>query len=120
MPRSPRPFLVGIVLSLTLLVSACSTGTSQDVGQGPVPDDVVALIDQWKQATDSSIVDLYTDTGYHLYGAEQFAGDDLATHLTSPSALNVGHEELTPLLLLVDEPGRWVLTPRALRTPSAR
>jgi hypothetical protein len=110
MPRSQRPFLVGIVLSLTLLVSACSSGTSQDVGQGPVPDDVVTLIDQWKQATDSSIVDLYTNTGYHLYGDEQFAGDDLATHLTSPSALNVGHEELTPLLLLVDEPGRWVVT----------
>jgi hypothetical protein len=110
MPRSQRPFLVRIVLSLTLLVSACSTGTSQDVGQGPVPDDVITLMDQWKLATDSSIVDLYTTAGYHLYGDELFAGDDLATHLTSPSALNVGHEELTPLLLLVDEPGRWVVT----------
>jgi hypothetical protein len=83
MPRSQRPFLVGIVLSLTLLVSACSTGTSQDVGQGPVPDDVVALIDQWKQATDNSIVDLYTTAGYHLYGDEQFTGDAMPSLPTS-------------------------------------
>jgi hypothetical protein len=110
MPRSQRSFFVSIALSLTLLVAACSTGASQDVGQGPVPDNVVALIDQWKQATDSSIVDLYTAAGYHLYGAEQFAGDNLAAHLTSPFALDVGHEELTPLLLVADEVGRWVVT----------
>ncbi|MFC2153077.1 hypothetical protein ACFLQ7_00350, partial [Actinomycetota bacterium] len=83
---------------------------SLDVGRGLVPPEVVALIDQWQRATDSSIVDLYTATGYHLYGAERFEGEGIAAHLTGPSALNVGHEAMTPLLLVADGPGRWVVT----------
>ena len=110
MLRSQRLVMAGIVVAVALLSSGCSTGESQNVGQGPVPDDVVALIDQWKQTTDSSIVGLYTTAGFHLYGDERFAGDDLATHLTNPATLAVGHEPLTPLLLVADEPGRWVVT----------
>lgn len=96
----------------TAVTAATTTvsGENVDVGQGLVPVEVVALIDQWKQAADSSIVDLYTPTGYHLYGAAEFTGDDIASHLTSPAALSVGHEPLTPLLLVADELGRWVVT----------
>ena len=84
-----------------------SDGVSQDVGRGPVPDDVVALIDQWKQATESSMVDLYTANGYHLYGNQKFSGDDIGPHLVDPA---VTHESLTPLLLVADESGRYVVT----------
>jgi hypothetical protein len=89
------------------LESNTASGVSQDVGRGPVPDDVVALIDQWKQATDSSMVDLYTPTGFHLYGTQRYTGEDIGPHLLNPS---VGHEELTPLLLVADEFGRYVVT----------
>jgi hypothetical protein len=84
-----------------------SDGVSQDVGRGPVPDDVVALIDQWKQATESSMVDLYTANGYHLYGTQKFSGDDIGPHLVDPA---VTSETLTPLLLVADESGRYVVT----------
>ena len=107
MLRLQRSFFVGIVLVVTFLVAACSTGVSQDVGQGPVPDDVVALIDQWKQATDSSMADLYTATGFHLYGTVRYTGEDIGPHLVVPS---VTHEELTPLLLVAIEDGRYVVT----------
>jgi hypothetical protein len=87
--------------------SDTASGVSQDVGRGPVPDDVVALIDQWKQATESSMIDLYTPTGFHLYGTQRFTGEEIGPHLVNPS---VGHEELTPLLLVADELGRYVIT----------
>ena len=99
------------IITLTavlLLLAGCgdsgtSDGVSQDVGQGLVPDEVAALIDQWKQATETSMVDLYTPTGFHLYGRTKLTGDDIGAHLINPA---VGHEELTPLLLIAAEPGR--------------
>jgi len=84
-----------------------SDGVSQDVGLGPVPDDVVALIDQWKQATESSIVDLYTANGYHLYGTQKLSGDDIGPNVVEPA---VTSETLTPLLLVAGESGRYVVT----------
>lgn len=114
---------VGLMAALlALLVAGCSEGVSQDVGRGPVPDDVVALIDQWKQATASSIVDLYTPTGFHLYGTQRYTGEDIGFHLVNPS---IGHEELTPLLLVADQPGRYVViqgvenTVSGVRSPSS-
>jgi hypothetical protein len=94
---------------VVLLLAGCgdAAGVSQDVGLGPVPDDVVALIDQWGQATKTSIVDLYTPTGFHLYGTEKFTGDAIGAHLVNPA---VGHEALTPLLLVAGGPGRYVVT----------
>jgi hypothetical protein len=89
------------------LASDNASGVSQDVGRGPVPDDVVALIEQWKQATASSMVDLYTPTGFHLYGTQRYTGEAIGPHLVNPS---VDHEELTPLLLVADELGRYVVT----------
>ena len=95
------------VSTVAAAANTVSDGVSQDVGRGPVPDDVVALIDQWKQATESSMVDLYTANGYHLYGTQKFSGDDIGPHLVNPA---VTHETLTPLLLVADESGRYVVT----------
>ena len=54
------------------------------------------------------MVDLYTPTGFHLYGAQKITGDDIGAHLRNPA---VSHEELTPLLLVSEEPGRrYVVT----------
>jgi len=100
------PFTL-IVLLLAGCGDSASDGVSQDVGLGPVPDDVVALIDQWKQATETSVVDLYTPTGFHLYGAQQYTGDAIGAHLVNPT---IGHEALTPLLLVAVQPGRYVVT----------
>ena len=82
-------------------------GGSLDVGQGPVPDEVAALVDQCKQATETSMVDLYTPTGFHLYGTQKYTGDDIGAHLVNPA---VGHEALTPLLLVADDESRYVVT----------
>jgi hypothetical protein len=111
-PRSAR--WIAAVAAVVLLLAGCSAsetsnGVSQDVGQGLVPDEVAALIDQWWAATATSVVDLYTPTGFHLYGARKITGDDIGTHLANPAVTD--HEELTPLLLVVEEPGRrYVVT----------
>lgn len=102
-----------VFVALLLAVSGCSSGdeaASTEVDPGAVPDEVASLIDEWKQATsrgDGSIVDLYTSSGYHLYGTSKFAGDDIASHLENPSWT---HQELTELLLLVEGSSRWVVT----------
>jgi hypothetical protein len=108
-----RALLVVLAVVMLLAVAGCSSsdptsdGVSQDVGLGPVPDDVVALIDQWKQATESSIVDLYTGSGYHLYGTQKLIGDDIGLNVVVPGVTN---ETLTPLLLVAGESGRYVVT----------
>ena len=112
-----QPFALRFLIPFTLIVlllagcsdSETSDGVSQDVGQGLVPEEVAALIDQWKEATETSMVDLYTPTGFHLYGAQKITGDDIGVHLANPAVTD--HEELTPLLLVAEEPGRrYVVT----------
>ena len=57
---------------------------------------------------DGSVLDLYTATGYHLYGADRFTGEDLVTHLETPG---ISHEWISDLMLVVDEGnGRYVVT----------
>ena len=103
------PFTLVVLLVAGCSDSETSNGVSQDVGQGLVPDDVAALIDQWKQATETSVVDLYTPTGFHLYGAQKVTRDGIGVHLANPAVTD--HEELTPLLLVAVEPGRrYVVT----------
>ena len=103
------PFTLVVVLLAGCSDSETSDGVSQDVGQGLVPEEVAALIDQWKEATATSVVDLYTPTGFHLYGAQKITGDDIGVHLSNPAVTD--HEALTPLLLVVEEPGRrYVVT----------
>jgi hypothetical protein len=105
--RRALPVVLAVVMFLAVAGCSSSDGVSQDVGLGPVPDDVVALIDQWKQATESSMVDLYTANGYHLYGDQKFSGDEIGPHLVNPA---YSSEELTPLLLVAGESGRYVVT----------
>jgi len=44
--------IVASIAVFALVVAGCaSDDVSQDVGQGPIPDEVAALIDQWKLAS---------------------------------------------------------------------
>lgn len=106
------PFTLVVLLLAGCSDSETSNGVSQDVGQGLVPDEVAALIDQWKQATETSMVDLYTPTGFHLYGAKKITGDNIGVHLNNPAVTD--HEELTPLLLVAVEPGRRYVVTRGI------
>ena len=107
-----RPFMSMLVV-LLLLVVGCSSSdptASTVVDPGAVPDDVANLIAEWKQAMergDGSVIDLYTPNGFHLYGTQKITGEDIAPHLENPA---VTHEELTELLLLVDNSSRFVVT----------
>lgn len=101
------PFALVVLLLAGCSDSETSDAVSQDVGHGLVPDEVAALIDQWKEATAISMVDLYTPTVFHLYGTWKVTGDEIGAHLVNPA---VGHEELTLLLLVADDEGRYVVT----------
>lgn len=76
--------------------------------------EVLAVLDQWWAANDradGSVVDLYTATGYHLYGDKKVSGDELVTHFSGA----VNPEWITKPYLVAAEPeGRYVVT-RGLR-----
>jgi hypothetical protein len=96
---------------VVLLLPACSD-SNDDVASAtaapPPPEEVAALIDDWYDAADGSVLDLYTSTGYHLYGADSFTGEDLVNHLQTPG---ISHEWASELMLVVDEgDGRFVVT----------
>lgn len=98
-----------IILVLVIVVlSACSN--SSDEAAPPPPDDVKDLIDNWFDAAgsgDGSVLDLYTSTGYHLYGTERFTGEDLVNHLGYPG---ISHEWISDLMLIVDGEHRYVVS----------
>ena len=104
------------------LLPACSD-SDDDVAAATAaptpPDEVAALIDEWFDAAsrgDGSVLDLYTSTGYHLYGADSFTGEDLVNHLQTPG---ISHEWVSELMLVVDEgDGRYVVT-RGLKNSGA-
>lgn len=99
---------------VVLLLSACSDSDDDAAATAAPtpPDEVAALIDEWMDAADGSVLDLYTSTGYHLYGADSFTGEDLVNHLQIPG---ISHEWASELMLVVDEgDGRYVVT-RGLR-----
>jgi hypothetical protein len=81
-----------------------------------IPAEVVALIDEWWAANDrgdGSVVDLYMPSGYHLYGDEKIALDDLASHLNAPGYTAEWITE--PYLMAAEPEGRYVVT-RGVRT----
>jgi hypothetical protein len=84
--------------------------SDEAAGCTEVPAEIVVLFDEWWAANergDGSVTDLYTATGYHLYGDEKILHDDLAAHLAN--ALNP--EWITEPYLIVAEPdGRYVVT----------
>jgi hypothetical protein len=75
-----------------------------------VPAEVVAVLDEWwaaNERADGSVVDLYTSTGYHLYGDQKIPQDQLAAHLSGGST----HEWTTEPYLVATKPdGRYVVT----------
>jgi hypothetical protein len=107
---------------VVLLLPACGD-SDDDVAAATAdptpPDEVAALIDEWYDAAsrgDGSVLDLYTSTGYHLYGAKSFTGEDLVIHLETPG---ISHEWVSELMLVVDEgDGRYVVT-RGMRNSGA-
>ena len=105
-----------------LLLSACSDSGDEVAAATAVPtppDEVAALIDDWYDADsggDGSLLDLYTSTGYHLYGDQRYTGEDLVNHLEFPG---ISHEWVSELMLVVDEgDGRYVVT-RGMRNSGA-
>lgn len=97
-----------------LLLSACSDSGDEAAAATAVPtppDEVATVIDDWYDAAsrgDGSVLDLYTSTGYHLYGADSFTGEDLVNHLQTPG---ISHEWSSELMLVVDEgDGRYIVT----------
>jgi hypothetical protein len=116
-PRWLIPFTV-----VVLLLPACGD-SDDDVAAATAaptpPDEVAAVIDDWYDAAsrgDGSVLDLYTSTGYHLYGAKSFTGEDLVIHLETPG---ISHEWVSELMLVVDEgDGRYVVT-RGMRNSGA-
>ena len=96
---------------------AAVTAERDEVTAGPdVPDDVLALLDDWWEANergDGSVVDLYTLNGYHMYGSRKVARDDLATHFGAPG---YSAELITEPILIANEPeSRYVVT-QGIRT----
>ena len=116
-PRWLIPFTV-----VVLLLPACGD-SDDDVAAATAaptpPDEGAAVIDDWYDAAsrgDGSVLDLYTSTGYHLYGTKSFTGEDLVIHLETPG---ISHEWVSELMLVVDEgDGRYVVT-RGMRNSGA-
>lgn len=110
-PERKRQPLVLVVVAVVALVIGGLIGwaLTSDGSDTDVPDDVSALIDDWWSAlnrADGSVVDLYTDNGYHLYGDQRFTGEGIATHLQAGD----DHEWVTDPLLIVGQNRRWVVT----------
>ncbi|MFW2380826.1 MAG: hypothetical protein ACN4GZ_03635 [Acidimicrobiales bacterium] len=84
---------------------------ARGVGSGEaVPAEVVAVLDEWwaaNERADGSVVDLYTPTGYHLFGDRKIPQDQLAAHLGGGS----DHEWISePYLVAAQPEGRYVVT----------
>jgi hypothetical protein len=90
-------------------VGACSD--SSDPSPAAVPPEAVQLIDDWEAALqrgDGSVVELYTPSGYHLYGTTKYAGDEIATHLRGGGD-PADHVWVTDPVLIVDEGDRYIV-----------
>lgn len=86
-------------------------GSGEPAGAMEVPAEVLDLLDDWwaaNERNDGSVVDLYTGSGYHLYGDTKYSRDDLAAHLQ----LAESPEWITEPYLIVAQPvsGRYVVT----------
>ena len=125
-----KKVMIGLVLALALVAGACSQDvTASEEYQSletekvaleqklaytedelAVPAEVVAVLDAWWAANDradGSVVDLYTETGYHLSGDRKIPQDQLAAHLGGGS----DHEWISePYLVAAQPEGRYVVT----------
>lgn len=88
-------------------------------GETEVPAEVLALLDEWWAANerrDGSVADLYTTSGYHLYGETKYSRSELAAHFGGAA----NPEWITePYLIVGDQTrGRYVVT-RGLKAGAA-
>lgn len=78
------------------------------------PDGVMSMTDDWVAALgqhDGSVLDLYVESGYHLYGDQMYSGVDMAVHLGGAQGQKpYGTHEWTgdPTVMVAGE-GRWVV-----------
>ena len=97
-------------LEQQLAATAVDPVVAQAVACTEVPPEVAAVLDDWVAANernDGSVADLYTTTGYHLYGDQKIPRDDLAAHL----ATAVNPKWITePFLIVAESDGRYVVT----------
>jgi len=104
--------------NLAEALASLDEATAESGATMEIPAEVVALIDEWWAANDrgdGSVVDLYMPSGYHLYGDEKIALDDLASHLNAPGYTAEWITE--PYLMAAEPEGRYVVT-RGIRTSS--
>jgi hypothetical protein len=101
---------------LAAALASLDEATAESGATMEVPAKVVALIDEWWAANergDGSVADLYRPSGYHLYGDEKIALEDLAGHFNTPG---YKAEWITEPYLIANQPeGRYVVT-RGVRT----
>ncbi len=76
-----------------------------------VPSEVLAVLEEWWEANerrDGSVVELYAQSGYHLYGDTRYGVDELAAHLTTAVDPEWASE---PYVIVADRSrGRYVVT----------
>lgn len=88
------------------------------------PDEVMSMTDEWEAALsryDGSVVDLYVEAGYHLYGTAKYEGEEIAGHLGGAEGqAQTGSNEWTaePTVMVAGE-DRWVIVRPMLITNSA-
>ena len=78
------------------------------------PDEVMSMTDDWLAALeqfDSSVVDLYVGAGYHLYGTEEYRGEEIARHLGGAEGQTEvrDHEWTSEPTVMVAGEDRWVV-----------
>lgn len=105
------PELEVAALEQQLAAPAVEPAVAQAAARPEVPAEVLALLDEWWAANerkDGSVAELYTASGYHLYGEEKISRDDLAAHYAD----SVSPAWITdPYLIVAEEPrGRYVVT----------
>jgi hypothetical protein len=133
-----RKSMIGLAVALALAAGACGqdvtesdeyqtleqqlVATEVELAEAQaatlpeVPAEVLAFLDEWWAANerdDGSVTDLYTVSGYHLYGDEKISRNDLAAHLNTA----LSPEWITePYLIVADRSrGRYVVT-RGMRS----
>jgi len=101
---------------LAAALASLDEAIAENEGSVEVPAEVVALIDEWWAANergDGSVANLYTPSGYHLYGDDKVAQEDFASQFNTPGWKA---EWITEPYLIANQPeGRYVVT-RGIRT----
>jgi hypothetical protein len=97
--------IVPLMCALLLLVMAgCSSSNEY-----AVPDDIATLVEDFGEAVnrgDGSVLEFYQPSGYHVYGDERIAYDDIVSHMDTGWT---GEMITEPLLVVNQEDHRYVV-----------